>query len=67
MNFEKPANLRTRANQLHRQGDLIGALRVLDHMIEIEVARADDWCLTGELLSDVGELAQAIGAFEQCL
>ncbi len=59
--------MRTEAKQHHQQGNLLAALRALDRILELDAANAQDWCMTGALLCEVGEFAQAIGAFENCL
>ncbi len=59
--------LRAEAKQKHQQGDILAALRSLDRILELDVANAQDWYMTGALLCEVGEFAQAIGAFENCL
>lgn len=59
--------LRAEAKQKHQQGDILSALRALDRILELDVALSQDWCMTGALLCEIGEFAQAIGAFENCL
>ncbi len=59
--------LREEAEKLHASNDILGALRVLDQIIDRDLADLEDWCLTGELLAKVGEFAEAIGAYERCL
>lgn len=51
----------------HRQGQLLSALRLYDRVIELGAATAETWCATGNALTDVGEYAQAIGAYERSL
>jgi protein O-GlcNAc transferase len=59
--------LRREADAHRRSGDILAALHSLDKIINLDQANAQDWYLTGELLSEVKEYAQAIGAFEHCL
>ena len=60
-------NLRAEVEKLYASNNILGALRVLDQIIDRDLADAEDWYLTGELLAKVGEFAQAISAFERCL
>lgn len=48
-------------------GQYIEALRKLDRIIENGAATAGVWLRTGQLLTTVGEYAQAIGAFEHSI
>jgi len=50
-----------------RGGQYLPALRAYDRVIELGAATAQTWCATGNALADVGEYAQAIGAFENGL
>ncbi len=59
--------LRQKADQLYADGQIIEALKVLDSMIGQNIAKADDWFMTGNLLCELGEFAQSIGAYESCL
>ena len=43
------------------------ALKVYDRLIELDAATAATWCATGNALADLGEYAQAIGAYENSL
>ena len=49
------------------EGRVIDALRAYDEIIGLGAATASIWNKTGELLSLVGEFAQAIGAFERAI
>lgn len=62
-----PHELRQLARTWHREGKYLAALRAYDRLIELGTADASVWCETGNALADVGEHAQAIGAFEQSL
>lgn len=46
---------------------MLPALRAYDRLIGCGAADARDWCHTGQALNDVGEYAQAIGAYEESL
>ena len=59
--------LETLASAYHQNGQLIPALKTYDRLIELGVATAETWCKTGDLLTDVGEEVQAIGAYENGL
>lgn len=50
-----------------RDGQVVLALQQLDGLIGLGAAGPDDWLLTGNLLCRLGEFAQALGAFENCL
>ena len=63
----EPQQLRRDAQQANRAGQRLDALRSLDQLIGLGFASAADWCLTGRLLSELGEFAQALGAFENCI
>jgi protein O-GlcNAc transferase len=59
--------LRTDARTHHKKGNVVAALQALDRIISLNAASSMDWCMTGALLNEIGEYAQAIGAFENCL
>jgi protein O-GlcNAc transferase len=59
--------MRQAAQHLARAGQTIAALQQLDQLIGCQAAEAEDWLLTGSLLCQLGEYAQALGAFENCL
>lgn len=63
----QPHQLRSEAQQADRAGKRLVALRKLDELISLGCAEAADWCLTGRLLSELGEFAQALGAFQNCI
>lgn len=67
MNRRTPRQLRQSVRQEYPAGHTLTALQLLDQLIGLEQADAGDWLLTGHLLSELGEFAQAIGAYEQCL
>ncbi len=67
MNESKPEQLRRSARRQANAGNTIAALRELDQLIGQKVANAEDWLMTGRLLCDIGEFAQSLGAFENCL
>ena len=67
MDESKQEQLRRSARREANQGHPVAALRELDHLIGMGAANADDWLLTGSLLCEIGEFAQALGAFENCL
>lgn len=60
-------NLRADAIRHQKKGNVIAALQALDQIIQLEAANSIDWCMTGALLNEIGEYAQAIGAFERSL
>ncbi len=60
-------SLRIEAKSHQKKGNVVAALQALDRIISLNAASSLDWCMTGALLNEVGEYAQAIGAFEQCL
>lgn len=64
---EAPAVLQLFADACHRAGEMLTALRLYDRVIQLSGATATTWRSTGNALSDVGEYAQAIGAFEHAL
>ena len=49
------------------RGELLPALRLYDRLIDLGVATAATWCAAGEALTELGEFAQAVGAYEQSL
>ena len=59
--------LRLDVERYRAANDVIGALKALDQLIDLDVADQNDWCVTGQLLSEIGEFAQAVGAFERCI
>lgn len=63
----KPHQIRREIQRDYRAGQRLDALRKLDQLISLGCADAADWCLTGRLLSEVAEFAQALGAFENCI
>lgn len=63
----QPNQLRLAAQRKARQGHTMAALRALDDLIGLGAANDEDWLITGRLLCDIGEFAQALGAFENCL
>jgi predicted O-linked N-acetylglucosamine transferase (SPINDLY family) len=64
---EDPAILAKLATTYHRAEQFLPALRAYDHLIELGLADATIWCETGNALTDVGEYAQAIGAYQNSL
>jgi tetratricopeptide (TPR) repeat protein len=62
-----PAELERQAAECRRQGQLLPALHLYDRVIELEAATHDTWFATGDTLTEVGEYAQAIGAYEHAL
>ncbi len=50
-----------------QQGQLLPALRVYDRLIDLGAATDATWCATGNALTELGEYAQAIGAYEHSL
>lgn len=50
-----------------RAGRMLPALQTYDRLIDLGAADAAVWRGTGNALTDVGEYAQAIGAYEQAL
>jgi len=62
-----PAELERLAADCYRRGELLPALRLYDRLIGLGAATAETWCATGNALTDVGEYAQAIGAYERSL
>jgi protein O-GlcNAc transferase len=55
------------AEAYHFSGQLLPALKTYDRIIERGAANQATWCATGNALSDAGEHAQAIGAYEHGL
>ncbi len=64
---DRPAVLLPLARALCRAGRYLPALQAYDRLIELGAADGAVWCETGNALADVGEYAQAIGAFENSL
>lgn len=60
---ENPTILETLAEAYEHDGRILDALRQLDTIISIDAATAATWKRTGQLLTRVGEYAQAIGAY----
>ncbi|MCA9156725.1 MAG: tetratricopeptide repeat protein [Planctomycetales bacterium] len=63
----EPQQLRREAQRDYRAGRRLDALKKLDQLIALDCVDAADWCLAGRLLSEIGEFAQALGAFENCI
>lgn len=61
------AALEASGDKAAREGRNIDALRAYDEMVGLKGATASVWNKIGDLLSLVGEFAQAIGAFERAL
>ena len=57
---DDPAALARLADQYHRQGKLLPALRLYDRLIDLDRADQAIWLATGDALTDIGEYAQAI-------
>ena len=55
------------AQSYYRQGQVLAALRTYDEIIRMGAATTGTWRAAGNALADVGEFAQAIGAYENCL
>ena len=55
------------AAECRQQGQWLPALRIYDRLIDLGAATAATWCATGNALSELGEYAQAVGAYEQSL
>ena len=51
----------------HLTAQYLPALKAYDRLIELDAATAATWCATGNALADLGEYAQAIGAYENSL
>ena len=64
---DDPAILEKLAEACCRSEHYIPALRAYDRIIELGAATAETWCATGNALADVGECAQAVGAFENSI
>jgi predicted O-linked N-acetylglucosamine transferase (SPINDLY family) len=62
-----PLVLERLADSYRLDGQVLPALRACDRLIELGAATASTWRWTGNLLSDLGEYAQALGAFEHGL
>ena len=67
MDESKQDQLRRSARREASQGHPIAALRELDNLIGTGATNTDDWLLTGSLLCEIGEFAQALEAFKNCL
>jgi protein O-GlcNAc transferase len=61
---DDPAVLERLAEACVRGDQYLAALKAYDRIIELGAATAETWCATGNALADVGEYAQAVGAFE---
>ena len=61
------ASLEASGDKAAREGRNIDALRAYDEIVGLKGATASVWNKIGDLLSLVGEFAQAIGAFERAL
>ena len=64
---DTPAIMEKLAEAYHRSGQMLPALRTYDRLIEIGAVTAATWRATGDALSNVGEYAQAIGAYERSI
>jgi predicted O-linked N-acetylglucosamine transferase (SPINDLY family) len=64
---DHPAILEPLAEAYCRNGQLLAGLHVYDRLIELNLATSATWCATGNALVDVGEYAQAIGAYQRSL
>lgn len=64
---EAPAVLQLFADVCHQAGEVLTSLRLYDRVIQLGGATAVTWRATGNALLDVGEYAQAVGAFERAL
>ncbi len=62
---DNPRRLEALAITYQQVGRTIDALRQLDRIIELGAADAQVWKRTAQLLVEVGEIAQAAGAFQQ--
>ena len=62
-----PSILSRLASEYHCAGQMIPALQTYDRLIELGAATAEIWCSTGNALAEIGEYAQAIGAYEHSL
>ena len=64
---DNPAILEKLAAAHHSSGQYLPALNIYDRLIRLGAAAAEIWCATGNALADLGEYAQAIGAYENSL
>src|SRR5579872_3161506 len=64
---DDPVILELLASAYHQNGQYIPALRTYDRLIELGVATASIWRKAANLLTDVHEDAQALGAYEHGL
>lgn len=64
---DHPDVLRPLALAYHRHRRYLPALQAYDRLIELGAADGAVWCQTGNALTDVGEYAQAIPAYEHSL
>lgn len=64
---QNPQLLETLAQAYEGGGRIMDALRQLDRIIDIDAATATTWQRTGQLLTNVREYAQALGAFEHSI
>ena len=64
---DQPRLLEALAEAYERDGRTIDALKQLDRMIDIGAGTATIWKRTGQLLANVREYAQALGAFERSI
>ena len=64
---DNPAILEKLAAAYHSSGQYLPALNIYDRLIQLGAATAEIWCATGNALADLGEYAQAIGAYENSL
>ncbi len=67
MEDKSVVGLRSQAAKCRRAGDRIGCLQRLDAIIGLDAAQYRDWQIVGEVLGEIGEYAQAIGALEKSL
>ncbi len=59
--------LRDQAKSLRQQGKLVPSLMILDRIIDAGDANVDDWRDVGLMMCELGEYAQAVGAFEHAI
>lgn len=64
---DNPAILKKLAAAYYQSEQHLPALRTYDRLIELGSATAGTWRATGDALTDVGEYAQAIGAYEHSI
>jgi len=64
---DEPHVLESLATAYMRDDQYLSALHVYDQLIELGAATAATWRATGNALTEVGEYAQAIGAYENGL